>query len=282
MSPALTASASLPATTFSGSQPLPVIRQWTNPIPEGWRELDETRKYYLQSDHNMLLEMHPNGTRGVQVSTKYCVLTILILNITGVSLNHDSSQRINWTKNSNTEKSTYWPEQTSHTQHVIVGNFTGHYLCMNDRSVVYQSRSFDPKHCVFEHELEKFKDRYYRRVNGTAKKWYVGINRDGSIRCGNVTRKRQSSANFLRVTVGERKEITSPPFAEPRKECCRKKACTKGQTPPKRRCYKKWCKKRRRRFFTLKLKELRRYYNRCVKDIEIRHCKKKGKKETDR
>lgn len=145
---------------------------------------------------------------------------------------------------------------------------------------------------MFEHEYvhEKYKERYYRLVNGTrSTKWYLGINKDGSIRCGNVTRKKQDGANFTKVPVGQTDVKISPPFAELKKECCTNKSCKTRRKSPKekvtgknrkKRCYKNWCKKHRRRFFTLKLKELRRYYNRCVK--KIRHCNKKGKKDADR
>lgn len=138
---------------------------------------------------------------------------------------------------------------------------------------------------MFDHEYdhEKYKERYYRLVNGTrSTKWYLGMNKDGSIRCGNVTRKKQSGANFTKVPVGQADVKISPPFAELKKECCTNKSCKTRRKNRKNRkkCYINWCKKHRRRFFTLKLKELRRYYKRCVK--KIRHCSKKGKKDADR
>ncbi|XP_045205147.2 fibroblast growth factor 18-like [Mercenaria mercenaria] len=289
MSPALTASASLPATTLSGSQPAPVIPQWNNPIPDGWRELDGKRKFCFQADHNMFLEMHRNGTRGVNETTKFCVLTILIMNITGVRLNNDSSQALGkWSDTGRGPSGMVWNDpRSSNTRHVILGSSTGLFLCMDDHSVVYQSPNFNTNHCVFDHEYEYegYKERYYRRVNNTMPKWYLGMNKDGSMRCGNVTRKKQKGANFTKFFIAGISEKTSPPFEEPKKECCTNKACKtrrkdrKGEEKGKRRkkrCYKKWCRKHRRRFFTLKLKELRRYYNRCVKKV-IRHCPKKRK-----
>lgn len=282
MSPALTASASLPATTLTGPQPAHVNPTWNNPHPEGWRELDDNRKFCFQARHNLFLEMHSNGTRGVKDTTKFCVLTILIMNITGVRLNNDSSQQLGkWSQNSNTGKE--WRGKGQSARHVILGNSTGLFLCMNDQSVVYQTRTFNTNHCVFDHEYENFTDRYYRKLNSTMPKWYLGMNKDGSMRCGNVTRKRQKGANFIKIFVEGNDVNKSPPFQPLKKECCTKKSCRKKGCNRKRRCYKNWCNKHRRRFFTLKLKELRRYYKRCVKKADkVRHCSKKGNKGIDR
>jgi hypothetical protein len=143
-------------------------------------------------------------------------------------------------------------------------------------------RTFNTNHCVFDHEYENFTDRYYRKLNSTMPKWYLGMNKDGSMRCGNVTRKRQKGANFIKIFVEGNDVNKSPPFQPLKKECCTKKSCRKKGCTRKRRCYKNWCNKHRRRFFTLKLKELRRYYKRCVKKADkVRHCSNKRNKGID-
>lgn len=70
------------------------------------------------------------------------VLTILIFNITGVRQSNESTQQhMNW--NGAGPSIRRWRNKpstsTSASRHIIRGNATGHYLCMDDRSVVYQS-----------------------------------------------------------------------------------------------------------------------------------------------
>lgn len=131
---------------------------------------------------------------------------------------------------------------------------------------------------MFDHEYENYTDRYFRKLNSTSEKWYLGMNKDGSMRCGNVTGKHQRGAKFIKIFVDGKAVSESPPFEPPKKECCTKKSCKKRRIG-KRRCYKNWCNRHRRRFFTLTLKELRRYYNRCVKKADkVRHCSRKVKR----
>lgn len=136
-------------------------------------------------------------------------------------------------------------------------------------------------------------DSYYRLVNGTTK-WYLGINRDGSIRCGNVTRGSQRAAKFIKSHVKNNDSHSpSEPYRPRRKPCCRKKKCSpkrcrtkptpvegvtkkdKNSRRDKCKCAKskRWCAKKRRQFFKLSLKELKRYYKKCIKERKKRHCK---------
>ena len=138
---------------------------------------------------------------------------------------------------------------------------------------------FDPDHCKFSHRQDKetgYADTYYREVNGS--KWYVGLNRDGSVRCGNVTRRTQKSARFHKTFESNVDQKPPVPFKELRKPCCPKSKCKKksrrNRKCPENRKSKRWCKKKRRQFFQLTLKELKRYYNKCILQKEkIRHCK---------
>lgn len=294
MSPALTTGLGLSATTGPGvNAGLPPIHipQWHNPIPSYLKEIDG-RKIYLQAKHNRLLEMHPNGVRGVNQFTEYCVLSLFMINITALETEQKMelaySSLVGWDKSSDGGKSKGKDFLAGASKHILRSNSTNRFLCMDDRSVVYQSANFSSSHCVFNHEIgtesddNRYTERYYRQVNST--KWYLGINRDGSMRCGNVTRKNQKSANFLKLTVGlsDVSKTQSPPYEEPKKECCTSNSCRRGKNRRKKgknKCFKKWCRKHRRRFFTLKLKELRRYYQRCVKTTP---CDKKKRKTSDR
>lgn len=280
MSPALSPSTSPIARTIPS---LPVIDDWNNRLPPTFSQL-ENRVSYLTTESNRILEMHPNGTRGVEKHTEYCMLTIFVVAI-------NAKLGAGWGQDKG--KST-WDLPIGgqlNSQHVIMGNKTGLFLCMDDHSIPYQTfyknDSKFSEHCYFNHEQTDHRESYYRTVNGT-KRWYLGINKDGSIRCGNVTRHSQRGARFIKQSIPHEHEPPEPykPFNKP---CCPKDRCGRhrgrhnhkhnkqeSETPKRRKCNtnKRWCKKRRRQFFKLSLKELKRYYNRCIKEKKrkIRHC----------
>lgn len=258
---------------------LPAFHNWDNRLPSTFSQLDN-RVAYLSSETNRILEMHPNGTRGVHSHTEYCMLTIYVLTILNATLG--SSWAID--KGSSSDWDIQVPKRGQvNSLHVIMGNKTGLFLCMDNRSVPYQRHyrndSKFSEECYFNHEQIGIRESYYRThqtVNGI-KKWYLGINRDGSIRCGNVTRSSQKSARFIKQNVPI-KHNPPEPYTRSNKPCCPKDKCGKGKKRCKgeKKCRSKsWCKKKRRHFFKLSLKELKRYYNRCIKERErkIRHSR---------
>ncbi|KAL4230494.1 Fibroblast growth factor 11 [Mactra antiquata] len=268
-----------PLATPSIPGPPHVPEYWQNPHPDNWKLLDD-RKHYLQAQsHNRFLEMHPNATRGVQNYTKYCVLNILILNLTtkalsGIDFLASPDKRVSQGKT--------WSTNTT-ALHIIQSNFTGRYLCMDDRGVVYQSANLTQQHCVLHHEyVSEYKDRYYRLINNKTK-WYLGMNKDGSLLCGNVTSKRPDTINFTKGISTKDQPVmtdaTPPNKADTKVTCCKKKRCRNKRK--RNKCRKKWCRSHRRKFFKLSLKELRKYDKHCVKN-KIRHCKSKREKKVDR
>lgn len=241
----------LPASSFiapsSGVVPgLPILTSWSNPLPKNYLKM-ENREIALQNEHYAFLEMHEKGTRGVFTKTEYSILKIL----TVITL-----QQFNWTaSNHGKEAPLYGNYGTngSAPTHVIQGNATGLYLCMDNNSVIYQSPNCSLQHCAFhnEHGLGH-KERYYRQINASMPRWYIVLNKDGSVQCGNMTRKKD--ATFQRIEIDEESNFSeSPPFVKNIRGCCQ------------RRCNDtKNCKTMRRDFFKLKLKELKKYYTKCI------------------
>lgn len=272
MSPALASISSPIARTVPS---LPHIDNWSNRVPEDFSKL-ENRVSYLTTESNRHLEMHPNGTRGVKNYTEYCMLTIFVVNIIRMKL--DAS----WAQNKGQSP---WdiPSSANNGQfldsrHVIMGNKTGLYLCMDDNSVPYQTLykndSRFKEHCYFHHEQLDHRESYYRLINGT-KRWYLGINPDGTVRCGNVTRRSQKGARFNKSSERELDLNAPEPYKPSNKPCCLKDKCRHNRKRRGEKCKKKkWCRRKRRQFFKLSLKELKRYFNRCIKQKrKIRHCK---------
>lgn len=173
------------------------------------------------------------------------------------------------------------------SRHVIMGNKTGLYLCMDDNSVPYQTLykndSKFKEHCYFHHEQLEHRESYYRLINGT-KRWYLGINKDGTVRCGNVTRRSQAGARFNKSSERELDLRPPEPYKPSNKPCCPKDKCKhkrkrRGEKCKRNKKMVKWCRRKRRQFFKLSLKELKRYFNRCIKSNKqtkqkrkIRHC----------
>lgn len=176
-------------------------------------------------------------------------------------------------------------------KHVIISYETRQFLCMDDKSVVYQSSEYNESQCTFVHEMDsEYTDRYSRKVNESTPAWYLGINKDGSIRCGNVTRKNQDSAKFNRMAVDQTESSSSPPFIEQKKECCNKSRCknksdsgenTRNESKKCRRLRTR-CKKQRRMVFKLSLKQLKKYYNKCVDSNSdfMKECRNKSKSKS--
>ena len=126
------------------------------------------------------------------------------------------------------------------------------------------------RHCIFNHSTNrKLRELYYREVNGT--KWYLGINKNGQMRCGNVTTNPNKESRFIKMTTQATHTDVDPNYTPPKRPCCPKNKCSRTS---RKRCLEKckcaqtknWCKKKRRQFFKLSLKELKRYYNKCIKD----------------
>lgn len=277
MSPVPAFNVSVPSSVPTQLAPaFPVFDNWLNPLPSNFKELDG-RRHYLQSRNHRFLEMHPNGTRGVENKTDYCILTIMLYTITNHHLHSlPGSQGASGPQDH---------QASGLAQHIIVGNKTGLYLCMDDKSVLFQSRTFNETLCLFRNEPKAdHSEMYYRQKTPEAEKWYIGLNRDGTVRCGNTTKRKQKGVNFIRISAGDiEKHTASPPFVEHKKECCKTNKCKRnktGKNTPRRRkgsrCYKNWCKKHRRRFFALKLKDLKRYYTRCIKKNSA--CHKRGER----
>lgn len=260
---------------------LPVIHQWNNPLPSDFSQLDN-RTTYLTTERNTILEMHPNGPRGVSQHTDYCMLTIFV-----VAINIKLGGR-GWVPKGNDRWNN--PMGGGHvstkTQHVIMGSKSGKFLCMDDESAPYH-RDFTndttfARHCYFYHSTNrKLRETYYREVNGT--KWYLGVNKDGQMRCGNVTTNPNKESRFIKKVEKVTHTPSDPTYNPPKRPCCPKKKCSRTS---RKRCLEKckcaqtrnWCKKKRRQFFKLNLKELKRYYNRCIKnnnERKKRHRKSK-------
>lgn len=143
-----------------------------------------------------------------------------------------------------------------------------------------------------EHSGDGTVDKFYRQVNETSPPWYLGINKDGTIRCGNVTKKDDDGATFSRNDANEKLKFSDPPEFRGKKglKCCKKKRCknrrkggsrTSGESVKRtKKCnkYIKKCRKLRRKFFELTLQQLRKYSKNCLKERKRRHCKNKKKK----
>lgn len=145
--------------------------------------------------------------------------------------------------------------------------------------------NFSQNHCAFHHQYhhEGFEDRYYKLMNGTVK-WYLGMNKEGFMICGNRTTRQLKGVNFTKGEYSRSKNEPPITDAAPVKKrdkkvtCCMKKRCKKDRKR-RRKCVKPWCKPYRRKFFKLSLKQLRKYFKHCVQN-KVRHCKKE--KEVNR
>lgn len=118
-------------------------------------------------------------------------------------------------------------------------------------------------------------DQFYRKVNKTSKEWLISLNKDGTVRCGNVTKLDEEGAIFSRKDADSEglKHVASPPFKRKtnKDRCCKKKRC-RQRKKKKCRYKKKQCRTLRRKFFELSLKQLKKYFRNCVKRPK-RHCK---------
>lgn len=248
----------------------PVIHQWRNPLPAGFSHLDN-RTTYLHTERNTILEMHPNGPRGVEKHTDYCMLTIWVfVHILG---NDNLFRGHDWAPGKGKSIPMGSGHSTKPLYHIIQGTKSGKFLCMDDESAPYhRDYTDDPifaKHCYFNHTSNrKLRELYFREVNGT--KWYLGINKNGQMRCGNVTTNPNKESRFIKKVTQLPHIESDPSYTPPKRPCCPKKKCSRTS---RKRCLEKckcaqtknWCKKKRRQFFKLNLKELKRYYNKCIK-----------------
>ncbi|XP_052792839.1 uncharacterized protein LOC128226813 [Mya arenaria] len=276
------------------SQAFPLIDAYHSPLPQSFSLLDN-RTHFLQAKHHKFLEMHPNGVRGVNSTTPYCVLWIMIINLSASLSQTPQPMRPDlWQPNKSPEPGSAAGrgQRTSggshlSPRHVIFSNVSKKYLCMDDRSVVYQSANYSPNQCAFFHEQDgDFRDQYFRQLNATSEKWFLGINKDGSVRCGNVTRRKQEGARFNRldVTSMNTRIGASPPFGpdQRRRTCCKRRRCKNNKLNKKgddQKCVrlKERCKRDRRKVFSLDLKKLKKYYNKCIDPDSyfMKNCKRK-------
>ena len=143
--------------------------------------------------------------------------------------------------------------------------------------------NFSEKYCVFRNRMDDGGriDQFYRKANDTSPEWYLGLNKDGTVRCGNVTKRDDPGAIFSRIDINGREFVDSPVFKNKRNKlkCCKRKRCKNRK--PKRCRSKNKCRTLRRKFFELSLKQLKKYYKNCVEEADAkRHCKKKQSKKS--
>jgi len=151
-------------------------------------------------------------------------------------------------------------------------------------------------HCTFYHNLDSdYRDTYYRKLNDTTPEWFLGLNKDGSVRCGNVTERTNSGASFAKHSIDITPPGQSPPFKAKKagRTCCKKNNCRrrKNRCKNKDECpdvdikcvkLKERCKRDRRKVFELDLKRLKKYYNKCIDPDSyfVQQCRKKKSKSS--
>ncbi|KAK3586351.1 hypothetical protein CHS0354_027318 [Potamilus streckersoni] len=262
--------------------PVAPASQWNNPLPGYFYEIDEKRSFRLHNMNNRFLEMHETAVRSSAKPTKYGILTIITYMV-----NISKFHNISFSSQSNSGLGGVLKQRGKEVRNQVVnqvvirGNFTGNFLCMNNESVLYPSKNLTDD-CKFVEEFaeQNISNLFYREFNNS--KWYVAINKDDTIRCGNVSRKNQKGSMFFKVEVNNSDPAQTVEIKhEDRPPCCARDRCdkrTKHRTEKNKhrhgknkknkcRTYKKWCRIKRQKFFSLKLKDLKKYYKRCLKEI---------------
>ncbi|WAQ97962.1 hypothetical protein MAR_022335 [Mya arenaria] len=142
------------------SQAFPLIDAYHSPLPQSFSLLDN-RTHFLQAKHHKFLEMHPNG-----------VLWIMIINLSASLSQTPQPMRPDlWQPNKSPEPGSAAGrgQRTSGGSHLSP-----------------RHANYSPNQCAFFHEQDgDFRDQYFRQLNATSEKWFLGINKDGSVRCGN-------------------------------------------------------------------------------------------------
>lgn len=255
----------------SGAVPgLPIPSRWSNPLPENYNKV-ENRTIILENEHRVFLEMHREGTRGVLTTTEFTVLNIITAMM--------SIPPFRWTAFTHEKPVPASGNlETAGTKlvHFIQGTATGLFLCMDNNSIIYQSRTASSEHCSYHNEQDHkhSSETYYRQINDSMPKWYIGLNKHGLVQCGNTTRKKDRT--FFR-TEKIHNFSKSPPFVKNTYACCQKRCDNRKQI----------CDIMRRSFFKLKLKDLKKYYKKCVitknrNDSEAKRNRKKNRNARNR
>ncbi|KAL3878548.1 hypothetical protein ACJMK2_030886 [Sinanodonta woodiana] len=282
------------ASVIPNLTPVAPASHWNNPVPDFFKKIDEGRSFRLHNMNNRFLEMHDDKVRSSSKPTKYGILTIITVMI-------NISKHANLTTFSSKPKLDLGElskrDGIEITNGVVIrGNVTGNFLCMDNKSELYPSKNKTDE-CEFYEEFVQPNNSnlYYRKFNNS--KWYIGINKDNSIRCGNVSRANQKGSMFFKVAVNKSEPDQSGDILEDdNSPCCAKDRCDKrtshkakkrkhrhrnnkkdrGEISEGRekegkrnkcRTYKKWCRIKRQKFFSLKLKDLKKYYKRCLKEF---------------